>query len=96
VIQRYEVDSEECQPKYSFCWYENTKQIVLILMFIGPCIIVIAEESKTNLMPPAILFYFLQTSTCFGHYYVHHQELATMMLNYLIGRFVLGMLCVGG
>ena len=28
-------------------------------MFIGPCIIVIVEEWKTNLMSPAILFHFL-------------------------------------
>ena len=35
-------------------------------------------------------------STCFGHYYAHHQEFATMFLNYHIGRFVLGLLCVGG
>ena len=30
-------------------------------MFIGPCIIVIGEESKTNLMSLAILFHFLCT-----------------------------------
>ena len=29
------------------------------LMFIGPCIIVIVEEGKTNLMSLAILFQFL-------------------------------------
>jgi len=34
-------------------------------------------------------------STCFGHQYIHHQELATMLLNYLIGRFVLVSLFVG-
>jgi len=28
-------------------------------MFIGPCIIVIVEERKTNLMSLAILFHFL-------------------------------------
>ena len=31
------------------------------LMFIGPCIIAIVDERKTNLMSPAILFYFLCT-----------------------------------
>jgi len=30
------------------------------LMFIGPCIIVIVEEWKTNLMSLAILFHFLR------------------------------------
>jgi len=35
-------------------------------------------------------------SACFGHYYAQHQELATMLLNYHIDRFVLGLLCVGG
>jgi len=34
-------------------------------------------------------------STCFGHEYIHHQELATILLNYHIGRIVLGSMCVG-
>ena len=34
-------------------------------------------------------------STCFGHYYSHHQERATILLNYHIGRIVLGSMCVG-
>jgi len=37
----------------------------------------------------------LMCSTCFGHYYIHHQELATTLLNYHIGRIVLGSMCVG-
>jgi len=37
----------------------------------------------------------LMYSTCFGHQYIHHQELATVLLNYHIGRFVHGSLCVG-
>jgi len=28
-------------------------------------------------------------STCFGHQYIHHQELATVLLNYHIGLFFL-------
>ena len=36
----------------------------------------------------------LMYSTCFGHQY-HHQELATLLLNYHIGCFVLSSLCVG-
>ena len=35
----------------------------------------------------------LMCSTCFGQY-IHHQALATVLLNYHIGRFVLGSLCV--
>ena len=41
------------------CWqipFGSTQQN---LMFIGPCIIVIVEEWKTNLMSPAILFHLL-------------------------------------
>ena len=34
-------------------------QLILDLMFIGPCIIVKVEEWKTNLMSLAILFHFL-------------------------------------
>jgi len=31
----------------------------------------------------------LMCSTCFGHYYIHHQELATILLNYDIGLLFL-------
>ena len=31
---------------------------------------------------------FLMCSTCFGHSYIHHQELATVLLNYHIGCLV--------
>jgi len=37
----------------------------------------------------------LMCSTCSGHLYTHHQELATILLNYQIGRIVLGLMCVG-
>jgi hypothetical protein len=37
----------------------NLQNSFEVLMFIGPCIIVIAEECKTNLMSLAILFRFL-------------------------------------
>ena len=37
------------------CWLN----ISVVLMFIGPCIVVIVEEWKTNLMSLAILFHFL-------------------------------------
>jgi len=37
----------------------------------------------------------LMCSTCFGHKYIHHQELATILSNYHIGRIVLGSMCVG-
>jgi len=45
-------------------------------------------------MSLAILFHFSCT-TCLGHYYINHQELATILLNYHIGRIVLGSMCVG-
>ena len=38
----------------------------------------------------------LMYSTYFGLQYIHYQELATMLLNYHIGRFVVGLLCFGG
>ena len=50
-------------------------------MFNGPCIIVIAEELKTNLMSLAILFYFLCTQHVSDINKSIHQELATMLLN---------------
>jgi hypothetical protein len=45
-------------------------------------------------MSLAVLFHFL----CAQHVSdinIHHQELATVLLNYHIGCFVLGSLCVG-
>ena len=41
------------------CLYILGRTYSLYLMFIGPCIIVIVEEWKTNLMSLAILFHFL-------------------------------------
>ena len=34
-------------------------------------------------------------STCFGHLYIYLQELATVLMNYHIGRLVLSLLRVG-
>jgi len=44
-----------------------------------------------------VTYYFislLTCSTCFGHKYIHHQEHATILLNYHIGRVVIGSMCV--
>jgi len=64
-------------------------------MFIGPCIVVIVEEKKTNLMSLAILFHFLRAQHVSDINIIHHQEIATILLNYHIGRIVLGSMCVG-
>ena len=37
----------------------------------------------------------IMRSTCFGYQYIHLQELATVLMNYHIGRLVLSTLCVG-
>jgi len=47
-------------------------------------------------MPLAILFDFLETQHVSDITMSIHQELATVLLNYHIGRFVLVLLCVGG
>ena len=46
-------------------------------------------------MSLVIFTLLLRYSACFGHYYVHLQEFATVLLNYHIGCIVLGLLCVG-
>ena len=38
------------------------------------------EEYKNQLDVTCYFIVLLIGSTCFGHYYAHHQELATMML----------------
>ena len=45
--------------KYSYGMFRLLRNIFAHLMFIGPCIIVIAEERKTNLMSLAVLLHFL-------------------------------------
>jgi len=48
-------------------------------MFVGPCGIVITEE-KSQLDATYYFTILLTGSTCFWHYYAHHQEFATIML----------------
>ena len=47
------------------CKFVNSAS--LNLMFIGPCIIVIVEESETNLMSLVIFITLDICSTCFEH-----------------------------
>ena len=47
-------------------------------------------------MPLATLFHFLCAQLVSDIYIsIYHQELATILLNYYIGRIVLGSMCVG-
>ena len=46
-------------------------------------------------MSLVLLFHFLCTQHVSDINNIHHQELVTVLLNYHIGRFVLGSLCVG-
>ena len=46
-------------------------------------------------MSLAILFHFLCAQHVSDINIIHHQELATLLLNYHIGRLVLSSLCVG-
>ena len=46
-------------------------------------------------MSLAIIYYFLCAQHVSDINIIHHQELATVLLNYHIGRFVLSSLCVG-
>jgi len=46
-------------------------------------------------MSLAILFHFLCAQHVSDVNIIHHQELATVLLNYHIGRIVHGSLCVG-
>ena len=52
-------------------------------------------KNKDQLDVTCYFISLLMCSTCFGHHYIHHQELATILLNYHIGRIVLGSMCVG-
>ena len=53
------------------------------------------EERKTNLMSLAILFHFLCAQHVSDINTSIIRELATVLLNYHIGRLVLSSLCVG-
>jgi len=65
------------------------------VMFIGPCIIVIVEEQKTNLMSLAILFHFLCVQHVSDINISIIRSLRLFLLNYHIGHMVLGSMCVG-
>ena len=58
-------------------------------MFIGPCIIEIVDEWKTDLMSIAILFQLLCAQHVSDINISIFQEPATVLMNYHIGRFVL-------
>ena len=69
------------------------------LMFIGPCIIVIVEEWKTNLMSLVILFHvILFHFLCAQHVSDINISIIRglrLLMNYHIGRLVLSSLCAG-
>jgi len=50
---------------------------------------------KNQLEVTCYFISLIMRSTCFGHYYIHLQEPATLLKNYHIGRIVLSLLCVG-
>jgi len=43
----------------------------------------------------AILFHFVCVQHVSGINIIHHQELATILLNHHVGHIVLGSMCVG-
>ena len=52
-------------------------------------------KNKNQLDATYYVIVLLKVSTCFGHYYAYYQELATITF-ITIGRFVFGLLYVGG
>ena len=52
-------------------------------------------RTKDQLDVTCYFISLLMCSTCFRHSYTHHQELATILLDYHVGNFVLGSLRVG-
>ena len=54
-----------------------------------------SSRTKDQLGVTCYFVSLLICATCFRYYYIHHQELATILLNYHIGRIVLGSMCVG-
>ena len=63
-------------------------------MFIGPCIILIDEEWKINLISLAILFHFLCVQNV-SEFNISIIKSFRLLLNYHIGRLVLTSLCAG-
>jgi len=48
--------------------------------FFRTWLVLLTEEYKNELDATYYIFVLLIGSTCFGHYYAHHQELMTIML----------------
>ena len=71
------------------------KEFNVNLMFIGPCIIAIVEEWKTNLMSLVILFHLLCAQHVSDINISIFRSLRLRWWIYHIGRLVLSSLCVG-
>ena len=80
-------------------WYPCCRLKLHMLEFrcgwVGVVSVLQAEAQLVVLQPATFIISLLMCSTWFGHYYIHHQELATILFNYHIGCIVLGSMCVG-
>ena len=65
-------------------------------MKFNACLINFILRIKNQLDATYYFIALLIGSTCFGHYYAHHQEFRDCVVDYHISRFVLGLLNVGG
>jgi len=54
--------------------------VVLVFPEMTGVMFVLIEETKSQLNATYYFIVLLIGSTCFEHYYAHHQELATIML----------------
>jgi len=76
-------DGWRSHPKHVGQSADVNNCILLLLMCIGPCIVVITEEWN-QLVATSCFIILMIGSTCFGHYYAHHQELTTIVLTTIL------------
>ena len=57
---------------------------VLFLSYGAVCTCPVSLKNKNQLVATYYFIVLLIGSTCFGHYYAHHQELATIMFRFTI------------
>jgi len=75
-------------------WYGPLPKITSILIFIGPCIILIVEWGETNLMSLALLFLYLMHNMF--RMLIHPSwEACDLFVELLYGLYCSGSMCVG-
>jgi len=90
---RFDYCDSSLQFEGKTCSYDCAR-LISALMFIGPCIILIVEQRKTNLMSLALLFHYLMLNM-FRMLVQPFSGACDLFLELFRGLYCSGSMCVG-